>query len=80
MSKHNKSHTDSKSCIFVGLDVHKNYLQAAVMNEGRLLKEASIPNNIRYIRNFFNDMNDAKIARKKGTVAATSKLWKLCTG
>jgi len=44
--------------MFVGLDIHKNYVQAAVMDkEGRLLKEARIPNNIHDIHCFFSDMN-----------------------
>jgi len=48
--------------MFVGLDVHKNYLQAAVVDErGILLKEQRIPNDIREIEKFFADMDDAKI-------------------
>jgi transposase len=48
--------------MFVGLDVHKNYLQAAVVDkEGTLLKEERIPNQIDEIEKFFADVDDAKI-------------------
>jgi IS605 OrfB family transposase len=48
--------------MFVGLDVHKNYLQAAVVDgRGTLLKEGRIPNRIDEIRMFFADVDDAKI-------------------
>jgi hypothetical protein len=40
--------------MFVGLDVHKNYLQAAVVDgRGTLPKEGRIPNRIDEIRMFF---------------------------
>ena len=49
--------------MFVGLDVHKRYLQAAVVdNEGTILKEARVPNDIKEIERFFADIEDAKIA------------------
>jgi len=49
--------------MFVGLDVHKKYLQAAVVdNEGTILKEARVPNDIKEIERFFADIEDAKIA------------------
>lgn len=48
--------------MFVGLDVHKNYLQAAVIDDtGTLLKEGRIPNRIDEIGMFFADVDDAKI-------------------
>ncbi|MBS7623053.1 hypothetical protein KEJ39_05185 [Candidatus Bathyarchaeota archaeon] len=54
---------DDSISMFVGLDVHKNYLQAAVVDErGILLKEQRIPNDIREIEKFFADIDDAKIA------------------
>ncbi|MEM2759793.1 MAG: hypothetical protein QXU32_12385 [Nitrososphaerales archaeon] len=47
MKKGPKSDADSKGCMLVGLDIHKNYIQAAVMNEqGRLLKEDKFQNDI----------------------------------
>ena len=48
--------------MFVGLDVHKNYLQAAAVDsEGLLVKEQRIPNGAHEIESFFADMDDAKI-------------------
>jgi transposase len=48
--------------MFVGLGVHKNYLQAAVFDkEGTLLKEERIPNQTDEIEKFFADVDDAKI-------------------
>jgi predicted NBD/HSP70 family sugar kinase len=44
--------------MFVGLDVHKNYLRAAVVDtEGTLLKEARIPNDLYEIERFFADID-----------------------
>jgi len=48
--------------MFVGLDVHKAYLQAAVVDdEGTLLKEERIPNDVSKIERFFADIADARI-------------------
>ena len=48
--------------MFVRLDVHKNYLQAAAVDDsGVLLKEQRIPNDLREIERFFADIHDAKI-------------------
>ena len=48
--------------MFVGLDVDKNYVQAAVVDgEGMLLKEQRIPNDVREIERFFAGIADAKI-------------------
>jgi transposase len=56
--------------MFVGLDVHKNYLQAAAVDgEGMLLKEQRIPNDVREIERFFADIADAK------TVIESSSAW-----
>ena len=42
--------------MFVGLDLHKNYLQAAVVDErGTLLKQERIPNQDELIERFFDD-------------------------
>ncbi|MDG7043553.1 MAG: transposase [Nitrososphaerota archaeon] len=42
--------------MFVGLDLHKNYIQAAVVDDnGKLLKEKRIPNGDREILSFFED-------------------------
>jgi transposase len=48
--------------MFVGLDVHKNYLQAAAVDKkGMLLKEERIPNDIDEVERFFADIEDAQI-------------------
>ena len=49
--------------MFVGLDLHKNYLQAAVVDdEGNLLKEERIPNTKEDIETFSTQLkNDAEI-------------------
>jgi transposase len=45
--------------MFVGMDLHKNYLQIAIMNkEGRVLRNSKIDNNLKQISSFFNDVND----------------------
>ena len=54
---------DDSMCMYIGLDVHKNYLQAAVLDdEGQLLKQERIPNSKDEIINFFQEFNKAKIA------------------
>jgi hypothetical protein len=43
------------------MDLHKNYLQIAVMNkEGRVLRNSKIDNNLRQISRFFDDVNNDK--------------------
>jgi len=45
--------------MFVGLDLHKNYLQAAVVDdEGRLLKQQRIPNTEEDIETFSTHLNN----------------------
>lgn len=63
MKKGSKSNADGKSCMFVGLDVHKNHIQAAVMDEqGSILREERIQNNVEGIHNFFTGIkNDATV-------------------
>ena len=53
---------DDSISMFVGLDVDKNYVQAAVVDgEGMLLREQKIPNDVREIERFFAGIADAKI-------------------
>ena len=57
-----KVELDDSIHMFVGLDVHKNCLQAAAVDSrGMLLKEERIPNDIHEIERFFADIRDAKI-------------------
>jgi len=42
-----KSKLDDNISMFVGMDLHKNYLQIAVMNEkGKVLENSRIDNNL----------------------------------
>ncbi len=57
--------------MFVGMDLHKNYLQIAVMNkEGRVLRNSKIDNNLKQISGFFNDIDD-----KAHVVMESSSVW-----
>ena len=59
MKRLSKSKSDGKVSMFVGMDLHKNYLQIAVMNkEGRVLRNSKIDNNLKEISGFFNDIDD----------------------
>ena len=52
-------------------DLHKNYLQIAVMNkEGRVLRNSKIDNNLKQIGAFFNDIDD-----KAHVVMESSSVW-----
>lgn len=58
--------------MFVGMDLHKNYLQIAVMNkEGRVLRNSKIDNNLRQISRFFDDVNNDKAH----VVMESSSVW-----
>ena len=47
--------------MFVGMDLHKNYLQIAVMNEkGKVLENSRIDNNLKQVGKFFDNLNDEK--------------------
>lgn len=49
--------------MYVGLDVHKNYLQAAVLDDdGQLIKQQRIPNSREEVTSFFATMRNAKVA------------------
>jgi transposase len=48
--------------MYIGLDVHKNYLQAAVLNdEGQLLKQQKIRNSRDEIASFLQPFENAKV-------------------
>ena len=47
--------------MFAGMDLHKNYLQIAVMNEkGKVLENSRINNSLKQLRKFFDNFNDQK--------------------
>jgi transposase len=59
-----KKRSDDFVHMFVGLDLHKNYLQAAVVDDrGSLLRQQRIPNEDEAIEAFFDDE-----LRKNGSV------------
>ncbi len=50
MNNLSKSKSDGKISMFVGMDLHKNYLQIAVMNEkGKVLENSRINNNLKQV-------------------------------
>jgi predicted NBD/HSP70 family sugar kinase len=53
--------SDDPIFMLVGLDVHRNYLQEAVVDtEGTVLKEARIPNGLYETKRFFADIDHGK--------------------
>ncbi len=57
---------------YVGMDLHKNYLQIAVVDEkGKLIKNSKIDNDIQKIGKFFDQINDVKI-KKQNTYTTTT--------
>ena len=62
MNNLSKSKLDGKISMFVGMDLHKNYLQIAVMNEkGKVLENSRIKNNLKQVGRFFDEnINDEK--------------------
>lgn len=71
MKRLSQSKSDGKVSTFVGMDLHKNYLQIAVMNkEGRILRNSKIDNNLKQIDGFFNDIDD-----KAHAVMESSSVW-----
>jgi Transposase len=56
-----KSKLDDNVSMFVGMDLHKNYLQIAVMNEkGEVLENSRINNSLKLLVKFFDNLNDQK--------------------
>ena len=68
-----KSKLDGKLSMFVGMDLHKNYLQIAVMNEkGKVLENSRINNDLKQIGRFFDEnINDEKVR----VVMESSSVW-----
>ena len=60
--------------MYIGLDLHKNYLQAAVIDKkGTLLKEQRIPNQAESIKSFFD--HKLRNSRKNEIVIESSSTW-----
>jgi len=44
--------------MFVGMDVHKNYLQVAVLDEkGKVLDNSRVDNNLAKVNEFFDSLH-----------------------
>ena len=76
MNAHSKSKSDSSLCesVFVGMDVHKNYLQIAVLNEnGKVLDNSKVDNNLSKIAKFFDRLDHNRKSTK--IVMESSGMW-----
>ena len=61
MNNLSKSKLDDKISMFVGMDLHKNYLQIAVMNEnGKVLENSRINNNLKQVGRFLKKISTMK--------------------
>jgi transposase len=59
--------------MFVGMDVHKNYLQIAVLDEkGKVLNNSRVDNNLSKISEFFDRLDHTKTTK---VVMESSGLW-----
>ena len=58
--------------MYIGMDLHKNYLQVAVLDEkGRVLKNSRVNNEISTVGRFFdriNSENNAKVVMESSCV------------
>ena len=58
MKRDRKSRSDGISSMFVGMDLHKNYLQVVTMdNKGMVLQNRRVINNMNQISRFFRTIN-----------------------
>ena len=61
MNSFHKSKIDGKVSMFVGMDLHKNYLQIAVMDKkGKIIRNSRIDNNLKQISRFFENINSSE--------------------
>jgi hypothetical protein len=58
-----KSKLDGKISMFVGMDLHKNYMQIAVVEEKGILEYSRINNNLRQVDRFFDENINNEKAR-----------------
>jgi transposase len=75
VNKFSKAKSDGNVCtdMFVGMDLHKNYLQIAVMNDkGKVLENSRINNDLKQVGRFFDEnINDEKVR----VVMESSSVW-----
>lgn len=58
MNKLAKSGSDGRASMFVGMDLHKNYLQIAVMDEkGKVLRNPRIDNDLKQVDRIFEKID-----------------------
>ena len=73
MNSFHKSKIDGRVSMFVGMDLHKNYLQIAVMDKkGKILRNSRIDNNLKHISRFFESINSRE---KPVVVMESSSVW-----
>jgi carotenoid cleavage dioxygenase-like enzyme len=66
MNRSNRYKADSSLCesMFVGMDVHENYLQIAVLDEnGKLLNNSRVDYDISQISEFFDHLDHGKTTK-----------------
>jgi transposase len=74
VNKRLRSKSGDSECMYVGLDLHKNYLQAAVVDrKGSLLKEQRIPNQDESIKRFLD--RELKKSRNNEIAIESSSTW-----
>ena len=63
MNNLSKSKVDGKISMFVGMYLHKNYLQIAVMNnKEKVLENSRINKDVKQVGRFFDEnINDEKV-------------------
>ena len=68
-----KSKIDGRVSIFVGMDLHKNFLQVAVMDKkGKVLRNSKIDNDLKHVSKFFKSINSRE---KPLVVMESSSVW-----
>lgn len=62
MNKRANADLDGRVSMFVSMDLHKNYLQVAVMDEkGKVLQNSKIDNDLKKVGVFFDKIGNDKI-------------------
>ena len=75
MNKFYKSKTDGSvfKNMFVGMDVHKNYLQVAVLDEkGKVVSNSRVDNNLIKVNEFFDTLHPGNNTK---VVMESSGMW-----
>ncbi|MGB8937328.1 MAG: transposase [Candidatus Nitrosopolaris sp.] len=68
-----KSDGDVSKSMFEGMDVHKNYLQVAVLDErGKVLNNSRVDNNLIKVNEFFDGLHTVSNTK---VVMESSGMW-----